>query len=996
MSRIKILSPYEIKKFDSVPLFNDNERHKFFAVSAKIKDKLNGLSANDSKIGFVLQLGYFKATGKFYSEYNHDDKAFIGKLLGINLDGYNTGYSERTRLTHKLAILEMLGYKSFNKSKALFAGFIANLISKQMHPRKIIFAMVDLLREQKVEVPNYDTFARTITSYLNKFEKNLALKIEANITNDHKDIFDSLLESGDNSATITKLRIISQSVRPSSIKQSVSGFILIKKLHNDIAVLLTKLDLSTEAIKYYANWVIKAKTSQIKAINDDNIRYLYLLAFIDHQYKNWQDIFIDTMLKVNQQHLNKIEMAVKESHSEFAARNSNLLGFVLSGFDKQADLIGAIKKVVYDTETNNNNKIKQLKVILSKEKQETDSVAKVNELKKNLDHYNHNKQNLIILERASRKLQNRLADIVKHIEFVVAGDDLRDAIVYYQNNNLTKAAPNKFLQQNEIEIIYNNGFNASLYKVLLFMKIVEAIKSGDVSLARSYRYMPIESYLIKEKIWQERKEELLEKLGLQEFADINNILTKLRTELNYKYSRVNKNLATNKYIKIKEDGNFSLSTPAPEKPHYDSIYKIIGYDNYIPILQMMSEVNNMIGFTGNFKHHKVKGVQQKISDETIFAGLFALGSNIGVHKLANTAVGVSYNSLLHGVNWHFSLENLYATNNMLVDFMSKMWLPEQFQKEQNLLHTSSDGKKRCVSAESLNANYSYKYFGHGRGSNIYTFIDERNILFYSTVFSSSERDSAYVIDGLQHNVGVKSDIHSTDTEGYTELVFALSHLMKTSFAPRIKNLGTQYLVSFDKQDANYIISPNRYVNEKYMRNCWDTVLRLLATILLREEKASTIMKRLSSYDKQHRLYVALKEFGRIIKTCFILDIIDNVELRQQIEKQLNKGELSNRFQGAIVFANNQELTQVGRDEQEQAAMCQMILQNIIVLWNYVKLTKVIMTSDTLQRPFLMENITNGSILMWRHVNMLGTYDFRNLAANEPTNVEELLSFRMVA
>jgi TnpA family transposase len=220
--------------------------------------------------------------------------------------------------------------------------------------------------------------------------------------------------------------------------------------------------------------------------------------------------------------------------------------------------------------------------------------------------------------------------------------------------------------------------------------------------------------------------------------------------------------------------------------------------------------------------------------------------------------------------------------------------------------------------------------------------------------------------------------------------------MKTSFAPRIKNLGTQYLVSFDKQDANYIISPNRYVNEKYMRSCWDTVLRLLATILLREEKASTIMKRLSSYDKQHRLYVALKEFGRIIKTCFILDIIDNVELRQQIEKQLNKGELSNRFQGAIVFANNQELTQVGRDEQEQAAMCQMILQNIIVLWNYVKLTKVIMTSDTLQRPLLMENITNGSILMWRHVNMLGTYDFRNLAANEPTNVEELLSFRMVA
>ncbi len=90
----------------------------FLLFQQKIKDKLNGLSANDSKIGFVLQLGYFKATGKVYSEYNHDDKAFVGKLLVINLDGYNTDYSERTRLTHKLAILEMLGYKSFNKSEA--------------------------------------------------------------------------------------------------------------------------------------------------------------------------------------------------------------------------------------------------------------------------------------------------------------------------------------------------------------------------------------------------------------------------------------------------------------------------------------------------------------------------------------------------------------------------------------------------------------------------------------------------------------------------------------------------------------------------------------------------------------------------------------------------------------------------------------------------------------------------------------------------------------
>lgn len=55
-----------------------------------------------------------------------------------------------------------------------------------------------------------------------------------------------------------------------------------------------------------------------------------------------------------------------------------------------------------------------------------------------------------------------------------------------------------------------------------------------------------------------------------------------------------------------------------------------------------------------------------------------------------------------------------------------------------------------------------------KGVSIYTFIDERQLLFHSTVISASERGAAYVIDGLQQNDVVKSTIHSTDTHGFTE------------------------------------------------------------------------------------------------------------------------------------------------------------------------------------------------------------------------------------
>jgi TnpA family transposase len=96
----------------------------------------------------------------------------------------------------------------------------------------------------------------------------------------------------------------------------------------------------------------------------------------------------------------------------------------------------------------------------------------------------------------------------------------------------------------------------------------------------------------------------------------------------------------------------------------------------------------------------------------------------------------------------------------------------------------SRGVTEAELVDSLNANYSFKYFGKDQGVAAYTFRDERDLLWFSTVFSSAERESAYVIDGLMHNEVVKSDIHSTDAFGFSELVFAVSHLLGFSYAPR--------------------------------------------------------------------------------------------------------------------------------------------------------------------------------------------------------------------
>ena len=50
-----------------------------------------------------------------------------------------------------------------------------------------------------------------------------------------------------------------------------------------------------------------------------------------------------------------------------------------------------------------------------------------------------------------------------------------------------------------------------------------------------------------------------------------------------------------------------------------------------------------------------------------------------------------------------------------------------------------------------------------------------------------------------HQMIVQSDIHSTDAFGYSEAIFATSHLLGFAYAPRFKNLKRQRLYIFNSR-----------------------------------------------------------------------------------------------------------------------------------------------------------------------------------------------------
>jgi TnpA family transposase len=428
------------------------------------------------------------------------------------------------------------------------------------------------------------------------------------------------------------------------------------------------------------------------------------------------------------------------------------------------------------------------------------------------------------------------------------------------------------------------------------------------------RYLSIDEYLITKKTWQMNKKDLLDRAGLTTYDSAQNTIASMRKNLDRQYRIVNEliNSGNNPNISFNKAGEIIVETPKVEKIETLRIAELLKQESYISMLDVLDIVNRLTHFSEYLQHYRVVQQINRPKPMVFYAGLMANGCNIGLGKLVSVSKGVNGNTLETVVNWYFSNDHLMAANNRIIRFINKLALPNIMRRTHEKLHTSSDGQKRNVDFDSILANFSFKYHGSGRGVSIYVFIDERHVLFHSLVMSSSEREAAYIIDGLMCNDEIKNDIHSTDTHGYSDLVFAITHLLRISFAPRLAKIKKRSLFSFEKrkfyEKMGYKILPDYYINVQLIEDNWDDILRLIATIKLKENTASQILKRLSSYAKDNPLYQGLKEFGKVIKSLFLLAYIDNLELRQAIQKQLNKIELANKFSDVVFFDNNQEFT----------------------------------------------------------------------------------------
>ncbi len=82
-----------------------------------------------------------------------------------------------------------------------------------------------------------------------------------------------------------------------------------------------------------------------------------------------------------------------------------------------------------------------------------------------------------------------------------------------------------------------------------------------------------------------------------------------------------------------------------------------------------------------------------------------------------------------------------------------------------------------------------RYFGRGRDVTFYVWTSEQHTHYATRVVRTTVRDATYVLDGILDNqTELPIEKHTTDTAGYSDIIFALFDLLGLQFAPRLAGL----------------------------------------------------------------------------------------------------------------------------------------------------------------------------------------------------------------
>jgi TnpA family transposase len=202
------------------------------------------------------------------------------------------------------------------------------------------------------------------------------------------------------------------------------------------------------------------------------------------------------------------------------------------------------------------------------------------------------------------------------------------------------------------------------------------------------------------------------------------------------------------------------------------------------------------------------------------------------------------------------------------------------------------------------------------------------------------------------------------------------------FCPRLRDFPDRKLASIESAASYTAIQPlfGRRIRTDVIREHWDEVLRLVASLKAGTVLPSAMLKRLAAFQRQNQLDFALQQLGRIERTLFMLDWLGSPQLRQMCQAGLNKSEQRHALAQVICTFKQGRIADRGPDAQEFRASGLNLVIAAIVYWNSTYLADAIDYVRRQRQAVPAELLAHTSPLTWEHIGFSGDFLWDQAAA----------------
>lgn len=1000
--RIKILSKSEINELYDLPSFNANEQMIYFALSQKEYKAMSERGSLASRVHFILQLGFFKATSQFFNftfdEIKQDVDYILQEYFKNTKLNVNT-ISKQTRHTNQAVISEMLGFQT---DKSIIQENLRKILETKSrlssNPVYLFHEILCYCKEEKLMLLGYSTIQDLIGNAIISEEKRLGDMLKKYLA--HKDwkFIENMVQKDENEYVLTALKKDPQSFRQKEIKSEIKKLINHEILYNMAKTALPKMNLTNQNIYYYASLAEHYPVSNLKKLSSTK-QAIYVLCYAYYRHQKIHDnltiSFIHYLEKFKSEATTNARDKIFDDKLEINDDTKNA-AIIFRFFDDEK---------ISDKESFGNIRKRARKYV---KKGKFNMVADY--LMGILFDFHETKWDEIV--KLKKKIADNIRPIFKVLEFTADQNQksLIEAIEFLKNyfqlpsperKSLVKSAPTKCIPKSWMtHLIKENVLDMAKYEFMIYQLVFEQIETGHVYLENSISFKSLSSHLVSDKQWHD-KTRLLKKLGNKKLlTPIDQLLDDYEKTLEKLFKMVNERIENgeNKDIKIKKEGDevtFTLPYPDTADKENHPVFKQIPQISIANVLQFSQKHCN---FMSAFTHIKPYDSKDSLDPIAMMACIIANATNLGIYKMAQSS-DLDYQRMYTQMKNFMRLETLQDANDTITNAIADLPIFKSWNIHDDYIHGSVDGQKFETRLHSFIARYSSKYFGVNKGVVAYT-LCANHIPVNTKIISANQHESHFLFDIL-YNITSEININWLSGDGHSinQVNFAFLDFIDKQFAPHFKRINhkAEQLCGFNslKQYEDLLTKPAIQANKKKIKSEWDNIQRIIASLLLGETSQHLIVSKLSSHKRTNKTKEALWEYDRVLMSIYMLKFIDDVIMRKNVRRALNRGEAYHKLRRAIANVHGQKFRGKNTQEIEMWNECARLVANCMIYYNAQLLNTLLENLQKEGNKRLIEQLKYISPVAWVNINLYGFYIFEEEEAMQIDVVKLAESINMM-